>query len=52
MRKAFRVRVGTRIVTIPDLEREMCPDCKEEHFDREANIKIDVYCFGKSRQRA
>ncbi len=51
-RKAFRARVGTRIVTIRDLEREVCPDCKEEYFDREANIKIDAYCFGKRRQRA
>jgi len=39
-------------VTIRDLEREVCPDCKEEYFDREANIKIDAYCFGKRRQRA
>lgn len=50
--KPFRARVGTRTVAIPDLEREVCPDCKEEFFDRESNITIDAYCFGKSRQRA
>jgi hypothetical protein len=44
--------VGTRAITIPDIEREVCPVCKEEFFDREANIAIDTYCFGKSRQRA
>ena len=52
VRKAFRARVGARTVTIPDLEREICPECKEEFFDREANITIDTYCFGKSWQRA
>lgn len=52
MRKPFRARVGMRTVTIPDLEREVCPDCREEFFDREANIVIDAYCFGKNRQRA
>jgi len=52
VRKAFWARVGTRTVTIRDLEREICPECKEEFFDREANIAIDAYCFGKSRQRA
>ncbi len=52
VRKIFRARVGTRIVAVPDLERETCPDCKEEFFDREANIAIDAYCFGKSRKRA
>lgn len=52
MQKPFRVRVKTRVVTMPDLEREICSECKEEFFDREANIAIDAYCFGKSRQRA
>jgi len=52
MRKPFRVRVGARTITIPDLEREICAKCKEEFFDREANITIDTYCFGKNRQRA
>jgi YgiT-type zinc finger domain-containing protein len=52
VRKPFRARVGARAVTIPDLEREICPDCKEEFFDREANVAIDAHCFGKSRKRA
>lgn len=52
MRKTFRARVKTRVFTIPDVEREICPECKEEFFDREANIAIDAYCFGKNRQRA
>lgn len=52
VRKPFRAQVGTRTVVIPDLEREICPECKEEFFDREANIVIDAYCFGKNRQRA
>jgi YgiT-type zinc finger domain-containing protein len=50
--KPFRARVGTRTVAISKLEREVCPDCKEEFFDREANIVIDEYCFAKKRQRA
>jgi hypothetical protein len=41
-----------RLITVPDVEREICPDCKAEYFDREANIAIDAYCFGKNRQRA
>ena len=52
VQKPFRARVGTRVVTVPNLEREICAECKEEFFDREANIAIDAYCFGKSRQRA
>jgi YgiT-type zinc finger domain-containing protein len=51
-RKSFRARVGTRVIVVPDIEREICPDCKEEFFDREANIAIDAYCFGKKRQHA
>ena len=51
-RKPFRARVGARVVIVPNIEREICPDCKEEFFDREANIAIDTYCFGKHRQRA
>jgi len=50
--KPFRARVGTRAVTIASLEREVCPDCKEEFFDREANIVIDEHCFGRTRKRA
>lgn len=38
------------MLTIPDVEREICSDCKEEFFDREANIAIDAYCFDKSKQ--
>jgi len=49
---AIRAKAGTRILTIPDIEREICPDCKEEFFGREANIAIDAYYFGKSRKRA
>jgi YgiT-type zinc finger domain-containing protein len=52
VRKAFRARVGKRIMTIPDLECEVCADCKEEFFDREANIVIDAYCFAKKRKSA
>jgi YgiT-type zinc finger domain-containing protein len=52
MKKSFRAKVGTRTVTIPDLEREICPVCKEEFFDREANTVIDAYCFGKNKKRA
>lgn len=52
VQKPFRARVGTRVVAVPNLEREICAECKEEFFDREANIAIDAYCFGKSRQRA
>lgn len=52
VQKPFRARVGTRTVTISNLEREICPDCKEEFFDREANIAIDASCFGKNKQRA
>jgi hypothetical protein len=52
MRKPFRARVGMRTVKIPDLEREVCLDCREEFFDCEANIVIDNYCFGKNRKRA
>lgn len=48
----FRARVGTRVVAIPSLEREICPDCGEEFFDRDANIIIDEHCFAKSRKRA
>lgn len=50
--KSFHARVGTRQVTIPNIEREICADCKEEFFDREANIAIDEYCFGRKRKRA
>ena len=52
VRKPFRVRLKTRIIVVPDVEREICPVCREEFFDREANIAIDAYCFGKSRKRA
>ena len=52
VRKTFRARVGTRIVTIPNLEREVCLNCKEEFFDRDANIAIDAFCFGKKQKRA
>jgi len=41
-----------RLFIVPDVEREICPDCRAEYFDREANIAIDAYCFGKNRQRA
>jgi len=50
-RKSFRAKVKGRVVIVPDVEREICPDCKAEYFDREANISIDAYCFGKNRQR-
>jgi hypothetical protein len=52
VRKSFRAKVTGRVVIVPDVEREICPDCKAEYFDREANISIDTYCFGKNRQRA
>ncbi len=50
--KSFRAKVKGRAVLVPAVEREICPDCKAEYFDREANIAIDAYCFGKTRQRA
>lgn len=52
VRKSFRANVKGRAIVVPDVEREICPDCKAEYFDREANIAIDSYCFGKNRQRA
>jgi len=52
VRKSFRAKVKGRVVIVPDVEREICPDYKAEYFDREANISIDAYCFGKHRQRA
>jgi len=52
VRKSFRAKVKGRLITVPDVEREICPDCRAEFFDREANIVIDAYCFGKNRQRA
>ena len=50
--KPFRTRMGRRTVTIPAVERESCPACHEEFFDREANIVIDEHCFGKNKKRA
>jgi YgiT-type zinc finger domain-containing protein len=52
VRKPFRAKLKARLIIVPDVEREICPECKEEYFDREANIAIDAYCFGISRQRA
>ena len=52
VRKSFRAKVKGRLIMVPDVEREICPDCRAEYFDREANIAIDAYCFGKNRQRA
>jgi len=52
VRKSFRAKIKARVVIVPDVEREICPDCKAEYFDREANIAIDAHCFGKNRQRA
>ncbi|MSP40800.1 MAG: YgiT-type zinc finger protein [Deltaproteobacteria bacterium] len=52
LRKSFRAKVKDRSILVPDVEREICSDCKAEFFDREANIVIDAYCFGKNRQRA
>ena len=50
--RPFRARVGRKWVRIAALEREICPDCHEEYFDRDANIAIDEACFGKQRRRA
>ncbi len=52
VRKPFRAKVKGRLVMVPDVEREICSDCRAEYFDREANITIDAYCFGKNKQRA
>ncbi|MBI2228328.1 MAG: YgiT-type zinc finger protein [Deltaproteobacteria bacterium] len=52
MRKPFRAKLKARLIVVPDVEREICPECKEEYFGREASIAIDAFCFGKSRQRA
>jgi len=52
VRKSFRANMKGRLFIVPDVEREICPDCRAEYFDREANIAIDAYCFGKNRQRA
>jgi len=52
VRKSFRAKMKGRLIIVPDVEREICPDCRAEYFDREANIAIDAYCFGKNRQRA
>ena len=52
VRKSFRAKLKARLIIVPDVEREICPECKEEYFDRDANIAIDAYCFGRNRQRA
>ncbi|MBI1997250.1 MAG: YgiT-type zinc finger protein [Deltaproteobacteria bacterium] len=52
VRKPFRAKLKARLIVVPDVEREICPECKEEYFGREASIAIDAFCFGKSRQRA
>ena len=52
VRKSFRAKVKGRVIVVPDVEREICPDCRAEYFDREANITIDAHCFGKHRKRA
>ena len=52
VRKSFRAKLKARLIIVPDVEREICPECKEEYFDRETNIAIDAYCFGISRKRA
>ncbi|MBI4516810.1 MAG: YgiT-type zinc finger protein [Deltaproteobacteria bacterium] len=50
--RPFRARVAGKWVRIPNLVREICPDCHEEYFDRDANVEIDEACFGKQRRRA
>jgi len=52
VRKSFRAKMNGRLIIVPDVEREICPDCRAGYFNREANIAIDAHCFGKNRQRA
>lgn len=41
VKRPFEFRFKGKPIAIPDLEREVCPDCGEELFGPEANRRIE-----------
>jgi len=41
VRRPFKFRFKKKVISIADLEREVCSDCDEELFGPEANRRIE-----------